>query len=248
MVDAAPQLGEGDRPLHVAVIMDGNGRWARARGMPRSLGHREGAKAVRRAVEAACELGVGYLTLFGFSSENWSRPAQEIGDLMDLLRFYLRREIADLHNDGIRFRVIGDRGKLSPDIVTLIENGERLTAANTRMVLTVALSYGGRRELTGVVRRIAEEVAAGRLDPAAIDEDVVAARLDTADLPDPDLLIRTSGEKRISNFLLWQIAYTEFVFLDVLWPDFGRPHLEGALEEFARRDRRFGRATGQGSR
>lgn len=246
MVDAAPQLGETGRPLHVAVIMDGNGRWARARGMPRSLGHREGAKAVRRAVEAACELGVGYLTLFGFSSENWSRPAQEIGDLMDLLRFYLRREIADLHNDGIRFRVIGDRSRLSPDIVTLIENGERLTAGNTRMVLTVALSYGGRRELTGAVRRIAEAVAAGRLDPAAIDEDVVAAHLDTADLPDPDLLIRTSGEKRISNFLLWQIAYTEFVFLDVLWPDFGQAHLAAALDEFARRDRRFGRATGQG--
>lgn len=246
MVDAAPQFGETGRPLHVAVIMDGNGRWARARGMPRSLGHREGAKAVRRAVEAACELGVGYLTLFGFSSENWSRPAQEIGDLMDLLRFYLRREIADLHNDGIRFRVIGDRSRLSPDIVTLIENGERLTAGNTRMVLTVALSYGGRRELTGVVQRIAEAVAAGRLDPAAIDEDVVAAHLDTADLPDPDLLIRTSGEKRISNFLLWQIAYTEFVFLDVLWPDFGQAHLAAALDEFARRDRRFGRATGQG--
>lgn len=247
MVDAAPQFAEADRPLHVAVIMDGNGRWARARGLPRSLGHREGAKSVRRAVEAACELGIGYLTLFGFSSENWSRPAQEIGDLMDLLRFYLRREIADLHNDGIRFRVIGDRSRLSPDIVTLIENGERLTAGNTRMVLTVALSYGGRRELTNVVRRVAEEAAAGRLDPSQVDEAMVAAHLDTADLPDPDLLIRTSGEKRISNFLLWQIAYTEFVFLDVLWPDFGRQHLEAALDEFARRDRRFGRATGQGS-
>lgn len=247
MVDAAPQLGEGDRPLHVAVIMDGNGRWARARGMPRSLGHREGAKAVRRAVEAACDLGVGYLTLFGFSSENWSRPAQEIGDLMELLRFYLRREIAELHNDGIRFQVIGDRRKLSPDIVTLIENGERLTAGNTRMVLTIALSYGGRHELTGAVRRIAEDVAAGRLDPASIDEETLEARLDTAGMPDPDLMIRTSGEKRISNFLLWQIAYSEFVFLDVLWPDFGRAHLEQALDEFARRDRRYGRATGQGA-
>ena len=246
MVDAAPKLGEGDRPLHVAVIIDGNGRWARARGMPRSFGHREGAKAVRRAVEAACSLGVGYLTLFGFSSENWSRPAQEIGDLMELLRFYLRREIADLHNDGIRFQVIGDRSRLSADIVTLIENGERLTAGNSRMVLTVALSYGGRRELTGVVRRIAEEVAAGRLDPSEIDEHIVASRLDTAAMPDPDLLVRTSGEKRISNFLLWQIAYAEFVFMDVLWPDFGRAHLEEALDEFARRDRRYGRATGQG--
>src|SRR3546814_584494 len=165
---------------------------------------------------------------------------------MELLRFYLRREISDLHNDGIRFRVIGDRSLLSADIVTLIENGEQLTAGNTRLVLTVALSYGGRRELTGAVRRIAEDVAAGRLDPSAIDEEVVAARLDTAYLPDPDLLIRTSGEKRISNFLLWQIAYTEFVFLDVLWPDFGRPQLEAALDEFACRDRRFGRATGRG--
>jgi undecaprenyl diphosphate synthase len=247
MVDAAPQLGEGDRPLHVAVIMDGNGRWARARGMPRSFGHREGAKAVRRAVEAASDLGVGYLTLFGFSSENWSRPAQEVVDLMELLRFYLRREIAELHKDGIRFRVIGDRSRLSPDIVTLIENGERLTAGNTRMVLTVALSYGGRRELTDAVRRIAEDVAAGTLDPSAIDEELVASRLDTAYMPDPDLLIRTSGEKRISNFLLWQIAYSEFVFMDVLWPDFDRSHLEAALDEFARRDRRYGRATGQGS-
>lgn len=247
MVDAATQLGEGDRPLHIAVIMDGNGRWARARGMPRSFGHREGAKAVRRTVEAASHLGVGYLTLFGFSSENWSRPAQEIGDLMELLRFYLRREIAELHKDGIRFRVIGDRTRLSADIVTLIENGERLTAGNTGMVLTVALSYGGRRELTGAVRRIAEEVAAGILDPAAIDEAVVASRLDTADMPDPDLLIRTSGEKRISNFLLWQIAYSEFVFMDVLWPDFNRASLEAALDEYFRRDRRYGRATGQGS-
>ncbi len=247
MVDAAPQLGGGDRPLHVAVIMDGNGRWARSRGMPRSFGHREGAKAVRRAVEAASRLGVGYLTLFGFSSENWSRPAQEIGDLMELLRFYLRREIAELHKDGIRFRVIGDRDRLSAEIVTLIENGERLTAANTGMVLTVALSYGGRRELTGAVRRIAEEVAAGRLDPATIDEEVVASRLDTASVPDPDLLIRTSGEKRISNFLLWQIAYSEFIFMDVLWPDFDRSHLEAALDEYALRDRRYGRATGQGS-
>src|SRR3546814_4095508 len=193
---AAPHVVVGDRPLHVAVIMDGNGRGARARGMPLSLGHREGAKAVRRAVEAACELGVGYLTLFGFSSETWSRPPQVLGDLMELLRFYLRRHIADLHNDGIRCRVIGDRSLLSADIVTLIENGEQLTAGNTRLVLTVALSYGGRRELTGAVRRIAEDVAAGRLDPSAIDEEVVAARLDTAYLPDPDLLIRTSGGKR----------------------------------------------------
>ncbi|MEQ8817718.1 MAG: isoprenyl transferase [Thalassobaculum sp.] len=247
MVDAAPQLGESDRPLHVAVIMDGNGRWARARGMPRTFGHREGAKAVRRAVEAASSLGVGHLTLFGFSSENWSRPVQEVVDLMDLLRFYLRREIADLHKDGIRFRVIGDRSRLSDDIVTLIENGERLTAGNSRMVLTVALSYGGRRELTGAVRRIAEEVAAGRLNPADIDEAAVASWLDTADMPDPDLLIRTSGEKRISNFLLWQIAYSEFIFMDVLWPDFDRSHLEAALDEYARRDRRYGRATGQGS-
>jgi len=247
MVDAAPQFGEGDRPLHVAVIMDGNGRWARARGLPRSFGHREGAKAVRRAVEAAGKLGVGYLTLFGFSSENWSRPAQEIGDLMDLLRYYLRREIAELHGDGVRFRVIGDRSQLSADIVNLIENGERLTAGNTRMVLTVALSYGGRQELTAAVRHVAADVAAGRLTVDEIDEAVVAERLETSELPDPDLLIRTSGEQRISNFLLWQVAYTEFVFLDVLWPDFNQANLEQALDEYARRDRRYGRATGQGA-
>lgn len=247
MVDAAPQFGEGNRPLHVAVIMDGNGRWARARGLPRSFGHREGAKAVRRAVEAAGTLGVGYLTLFGFSSENWSRPAQEIGDLMDLLRYYLRREIADLHNDGVRFRVIGDRSQLSADIVNLIENGERLTAGNARLVLTVALSYGGRQELTAAVRHVAADVVAGRLSVDEIDEAVVAARLETAEIPDPDLLVRTSGEQRISNFLLWQLAYTEFVFMDVLWPDFDRASLEQALDEFARRDRRYGRATGQGA-
>lgn len=247
MVEAVAVPGPAGRPLHVAAIMDGNGRWARARGLPRSFGHREGAKAVRRVTEAAIDLGIGHLTLFGFSSENWLRPADEVGDLMELLRIYLRREIADLHKNGVRFRVIGDRSRLSRDIVTLIENGERLTEANVRLTMTVALSYGGRAEIAAMARRIADEAADGRLSPEEIDEDLVATRLETAGLPDPDLLIRTGGEKRISNFLLWQIAYAELIFVDVLWPDFGREQLAAALEEFSRRDRRYGRVSGQGA-
>lgn len=231
-------------PVHVAIIMDGNGRWAMARGQPRSLGHKQGAEAVRRAVRAAGELGVGYLTLFGFSSENWRRPAGEIDDLMGLLRFYLRREIAELHGNNVRFRMIGDRTRLAPDIVALIENAERLTAGNGGLVLTVALSYGGRQEIAQAARALAAQAAAGRIDPAAIDEGVFEGALETAGMPDPDLLIRTSGEKRISNFLLWQTAYSELVFLDVLWPDFGREHLEEAIHEFHRRERRFGTAVG----
>ena len=231
-------------PKHVAIIMDGNGRWAMARGQPRSLGHKQGAEAVRRAVRAAGELGVGYLTLFGFSSENWRRPASEIDDLMGLLRFYLRREIAELHGNNVRFRMIGDRSRLAPDIVALIENAERLTAGNGGLMLTVALSYGGRQEIAQAARALAAKVAAGEIDPAAIDEGMVADALETSGIPDPDLMIRTSGEKRISNFLLWQTAYSELVFLDVLWPDFGREHLEEAIREYHRRERRFGTAVG----
>ncbi|MFN3461647.1 MAG: isoprenyl transferase [Oceanibaculum sp.] len=231
-------------PVHVAIIMDGNGRWAMARGQPRSLGHKQGAEAVRRAVRAAGELGVGYLTLFGFSSENWRRPASEIDDLMGLLRFYLRREIAELHGNNVRFRMIGDRSRLAPDIVALIENAERLTAGNGGLMLTVALSYGGRQEIAQAARALAAKVAAGEIDPAAIDEGMVADALETSGIPDPDLMIRTSGEKRISNFLLWQTAYSELVFLDVLWPDFGREHLEEAIREYHRRERRFGTAVG----
>lgn len=234
-------------PGHVAIIMDGNGRWAKARGLPRTAGHKKGVDAVRRTVEAARELGIGTLTIFSFSSENWRRPEEEISDLMGLLRFYLRSEVAELHRAGIRLRVIGDRNRLSEDINRLIANAEEMTRDNRVMTLVVALSYGSRLEIVHAARRLAEEVAAGRLSPDAIDEDALSARLYTADIPDPDLIIRTSGEKRISNFLLWQAAYAELVFVDTLWPDFTKRDLEAAIEEFHRRERRFG-ATTAGSR
>ncbi len=234
-------------PGHVAIIMDGNGRWAKARGLPRTAGHKKGVDAVRRTVEAARELGIGTLTIFSFSSENWRRPEEEISDLMGLLRFYLRSEVAELHRAGIRLRVIGDRNRLSDDINRLIDNAEGLTRDNRVMTLVVALSYGSRLEIVHAARRLAEDVVAGRLSPDAIDEDALSARLYTADIPDPDLIIRTSGEKRISNFLLWQAAYAELVFVNTLWPDFTKRDLEAAIEEFHRRERRFG-ATTAGSR
>jgi undecaprenyl diphosphate synthase len=229
-------------PVHIAIIMDGNGRWAKARGLPRVAGHKRGAEAVRRTVRGAAELGVEYLTLYGFSSENWKRPAAEIDDLMTLLRVYLVNEIGELHRQGVRLRVIGQRDRLNAEIVRLIEQAEQQTAANRKLNLTVALSYGGRAEIAGAARRIAEEVQAARLDPAAIDEALFARYLLTRDIPDPDLLIRTSGEKRISNFLLWQCAYAELVFLDRLWPDFTRDDLEDAIREYHGRDRRYGAA------
>ena len=227
-------------PRHVAIIMDGNGRWARARGLPRAAGHRQGAEAVKRTVRAAGKLGVRYLTLFGFSSENWKRPETEVADLMGLLRHYLRAEIAELHANGVRLRVIGDRERLARDIRSLVETAEATTGGNDSLHLTVALSYGGRQEILGAVRRLAADVAAGRVAPDAIDEAVLAGRLDTRDLPDPDLLVRTSGEQRISNFMLWQSAYTEFHFTPTLWPDFAEAHLEEAIRDFVGRDRRFG--------
>ncbi len=227
-------------PTHVAIIMDGNGRWAKTRGLPRVAGHRRGAEAVRRTVEAAAELGVSYLTLYGFSSENWKRPPGEIHDLMGLLRHYLRAEIADLHRNGVRLRIIGERDRLGPDIITLIENGERLTQENTRLNLTIALSYGGRGEIALAARRLARLVEAGRLSADAIDENAVAGQLLTVDMPDPDLIIRTSGEQRISNFLLWQSAYAELVFVDTYWPDFGKADLERAISDFCGRERRYG--------
>lgn len=225
--------------------MDGNGRWAKAHSLPRVAGHRRGAEAARRAVEAAAELGISYLTLFGFSSENWKRPADEVGDLMTLLRHYLRGEVADLHRNNVRVRVIGDRERLAPDIVTLIDNTEALTAQNTRLQLSIALSYGGRAEITGAARRIAAEVRAGTLDPADIDEACFASHLLTAGVPDPDLVIRTSGEQRISNFLLWQTAYSEYIFIETLWPDFTKADFERALDEFHGRERRYGASVGQ---
>jgi undecaprenyl diphosphate synthase len=233
-----------ESPTHVAIIMDGNGRWATARGLPRVAGHRSGAEAVRRTIVAAAELGIRYLTLFGFSSENWKRPIGEVNDLMGLLRHYLRGEIAELHRNAVRLRVIGDRSRLATDIVALIENAEATTRGNTGLNLVVALSYGSRAEIAAAARALATRAAAGTLDPAAIDEDTVAGALWTSDFPDPDLIIRTSGEKRISNFLLWQAAYAEFVYTDTLWPDFGKNDLLAAIDEFRRRERRYGAASG----
>jgi undecaprenyl diphosphate synthase len=231
-------------PTHIAVIMDGNGRWATSRGLPRVAGHRRGADAVRRTVAAAAELGIRCLTLFGFSSENWKRPATEVDDLMGLLRHYIRGEIAELHRNGVRVRIIGQRARLAPDIVTLIENAEALTRDNRGLQLTVALSYGGRDEIVAACRRIAERVASGELAADAIDEECVSRHLWTSDLPDPDLVIRTSGEQRISNFLLWQAAYAEFVFVETLWPDFGKAELENAVRAFQARERRYGAIAG----
>jgi undecaprenyl diphosphate synthase len=231
-------------PRHVAIIMDGNGRWAAARGLPRVAGHRRGAEAVRRTVAAAGELGIPYLTLFGFSSENWKRPSTEIEDLMGLLRHYVRREVAELHSQGVRINVIGERERLAPDILGLIDRAQTLTRDNRALTLTIALSYGGRAEIVAALRRIAEEVAAGGLGLPAIDEACVSRHLFTADLPDPDLLIRTSGEQRLSNFLLWQCAYAELVFTRTLWPDFTESDFRQAIDEYCGRERRYGARIG----
>lgn len=243
-MEALQPCPAGPPPAHVAIIMDGNGRWAKARALPRAAGHRRGAEAVRRAVNCAVELGIGYLTLFGFSSENWKRPATEVDDLMGLMRRYLESDIEELHQNGIRLRVIGERGRLPKDIVRLIEESESRTRDNRRLNLTVAISYGGRQEILSAARRLAEAVATGNLDPMAIDETRFSAQLATAGMPDPDLVIRTSGEQRISNFLLWQSAYSELVFIDKLWPDFTKDDLAYAISEFQRRDRRYGAAVG----
>jgi undecaprenyl diphosphate synthase len=235
-VAATPRLV----PRHIAIIMDGNGRWAQARGLPRIAGHQRGAEAARRAVVAAAELGVPYLTLFGFSSENWKRPSTEIHDLMGLLRHYLRGEVAELHRNRVRLKVIGDFTKLAPDIISLIENAEGMTRDNDRITLTIALSYGGRAEIVAAVRAIARQAASGSLAAEAIDEACFSRHLFTAELPDPDLVIRSSGEQRLSNFLLWQSAYSELVFTKTLWPDFSKRDLERAIDEFSGRERRYG--------
>jgi len=227
-------------PSHIAIIMDGNGRWAAARGLPRAAGHREGAEAVRRTLRAAAKLGVRYLTLYGFSSENWKRPPAEVDDLMGLLRLYLRREIAELHSNGVRLLVIGDRTRLAPDIVSTISEAEEQTRNNTRLTLIVALSYGSRAEIAAAAAGIARDVAEGRLSPGDVDETLFGSRLLTVDIPDPDLLIRTSGEQRVSNFLLWQIAYSELVFTGTLWPDFDEAELVRAVDEYHGRERRYG--------
>jgi undecaprenyl diphosphate synthase len=230
-------------PVHVGIIMDGNGRWAQARGCARVEGHRNGADAVRRTVEAAGDLGIRYLTLYGFSNENWKRPELEISALMGLLRVYLRCEIDELDEAGVKIRFIGQRHRLDDDIVALMEGAEEKTKNNTRLTLIVALSYGARQEITDAAKAIARRVASGDLDPEKVDENVLESHLETAGIPDPDLLIRTSGEQRISNFLLWQLAYAELVFTNTLWPDFSRDDLEEAINEFHRRERRYG-ATG----
>ncbi len=227
-------------PGHVAIIMDGNGRWAQARGLPRQEGHRRGLEALRATVRNAGELGVRILTLYSFSTENWRRPATEVSFLLGLLRRFIEKDLGELHGAGVRVRVIGGRDDLAPDIRRLVEHAETVTRDNTAMTLVVAFNYGSRDEIVRAARRLAADAAAGRIDPAAIDEDGFAAYLDTADLPDPELVIRTSGETRISNFLLWQAAYAEFVFTPVLWPDFDRAAFEAALVEYGRRERRFG--------
>ena len=236
----APAAADPTLPAHVAIIMDGNGRWAAGRGLPRVAGHRAGAAAVRRTIEAAMRARVGWLTLYAFSSENWSRPPSEVLDLTGLLRHYLRQELADLKAEGVRLRVIGDRNRFDADICADLDRAEHETAGNTRLNLNVALSYGARAEIAAAARRAAEAVRAGTLDPASLNEATFASFLSTSGMPDPDLVIRTSGEHRLSNFLLWQSAYAELVFTDVLWPDFGTAEFEAALAEFARRERRFG--------
>jgi undecaprenyl diphosphate synthase len=241
-VPAAAEPASGG-PRHVAIIMDGNGRWAKARHLPRSAGHKRGADAVRRVLESAVRLGIPYLTLFGFSSENWRRPESEVRELMGLLRLYLKSEVDELVEKGVRFIVIGDRGRLPEDAVALIEAAEQRTAANTRLTLTLALSYGGRQEITAAARALAEDCAKGLLKPEDIDEAKVEARLFTRGLPEPDLLIRSSGEQRISNFMLWQLAYTELFFTSTLWPDFGHADMEAAVAAFRSRERRYGAVT-----
>ena len=231
-------------PAHVAIIMDGNGRWATARSLPRVAGHRAGAQAVRRTVEAAISEGVEWLTLYAFSSENWRRSPGEVLDLTGLLRHYLRNEIAEMAQNGIRLHFIGDRDRFDTDIRADLERAERDTVANTRLNLIVALSYGGRADILAAARSAAAAAAAGTLDAAALDEATFAGLLSTAGIPDPDLIVRTSGEQRLSNFLLWQAAYAELVFLDVLWPDFSAAHLAEALAIFGRRKRRFGARPG----
>lgn len=227
--------------LHVAIIMDGNGRWAAARGLPRTMGHKAGIDALRRTLEAARTLPISHLTLYSFSAENWGRPDSEVQELMGLLRYYLRNELDTLHKNNVRIRIIGDRAPLAKDIVAMIAEAEKKTAQNTALNLVLALSYGARQEMVQAVRRIAQDVAEGKTAPEAVDENMVSAHLYTHDMPDPDLVIRTSGEMRVSNFLLWQSAYAEYVFQNVLWPDYGREHLTAAIEAFNARERRFGK-------
>jgi undecaprenyl diphosphate synthase len=227
-------------PRHVAIIMDGNGRWAQQRGLPRAEGHRRGVEAVRGCVRAAGELGISYLTLYTFSSENWRRPFQEITDLMGLLKFFIKRDLAELHRENVQIRAIGTLDRVDREVAKLILDAIELTRNNTGLVLTTAFNYGARDEIVRAAQAIAAKVKAGELSPEAVSAELLEAHLDTAGMPDPDLMIRTGGDKRISNFLLWQCAYSEFVFLDAFWPDFSKEMLAKAVSEFQGRDRRFG--------
>jgi len=227
-------------PHHVAIIMDGNGRWASARGMPRVEGHRRGVEAVRRTIRAAGEIGIKVITIFSFSAENWSRPANEVGELMGLLRRFIRNDLASLHESGVRVRIIGEREGLEPDIARLLTEAEELTRNNTNLTLVVAFNYGARQEIVRAAKRAAQLVVDGKLKPEDITPDSFAGFLDAPDIPDPDLIIRTSGEQRLSNFLLWQSAYSELVFVPTYWPDFDRAALEAAIDSFRQRERRFG--------
>ena len=229
-------------PLHVAIVMDGNGRWAKRRGLPRQVGHPKGVDAIRRVVEAAPAQGVRWLTLYAFSTENWRRPAGEVAEVMRLLKLYVNSDLDKLAREGVRVRILGRRDGLPPDLAEIVERAERQTAHNDKFFLQVAFNYGGRADLTDAARALAAEVAAGRLRPEDITEDLLQGQLSTAGIPDPDLVIRTSGEQRLSNFLLWETAYSEFVFQDVLWPDYGADYLRAAIEEFHKRERRYGGA------
>ena len=231
-----------DGPLHVAIIMDGNGRWAKQRGLPRTFGHREGVKALKRTVEAASGLGVTTLTVFGFSTENWRRPMAEVSELMSLLKAYVESDLERLVREGVRVRVIGRRSGLKPDILAIIDRAEARTAENNKFLLQVAFNYGGRADITDAARRFAEDVEQGRARAADLDEALFEQKLSTADSPAPDLIVRTSGEQRISNFLLWECAYAELVFQDVYWPDYGPDHLSAAIAEYRARERRYGGA------
>ncbi len=240
---AQPRAWPGRVPTHVGIIMDGNGRWAQSRGLPRIEGHRRGVEALRTTVRAAIEFGLHYLTVYSFSAENWSRPMEEVSDLMGLLKRFIRNDIAELQKTNVRVKVIGTRDNLKPEILALLEEAEALTANNTGLTLVVAFNYGSRQEIAAAARVIAGKVAAGAIDIAAVDERLLSQHLDTAGIPDPDLIIRTSGEQRLSNFLMWQAAYSEFVFLPIHWPDFDRQALAAALDEFSARERRFGGVT-----
>ena len=237
----ADLMGDGaELPTHVAIIMDGNGRWAAARHLPRRLGHRQGVETVRNIVRAAGEIGIKYLTLYSFSSENWKRPPDEVNDLMGLLQEFVRRHLKELDSNGVKVRIIGERHGLAPEIIDIIENAERQTKDNTRLDLIIAFNYGGRNEILEAAKRLACDVREGKRNVDQLSQEDLASYLTTSDIPDPDLIIRTSGEQRLSNFLLWQAAYAELIFCEKLWPDFKKADLEDAVMQFAQRERRFG--------